>query len=92
MHLSQSLCDFLLICLIVVYHNQVTVQDLLGFLTPKTPPDPTTSVVHFKGIDNAADANGELTDIVSGLPAGFYRVCSMSSASNHQPVIMPVAK
>lgn len=71
--------------------NQVTVQELLGSLKPTTPPDPT-SVVHFKGIDNAADANGELTDIVPGIPLGFYRVFSMASASNHQPVVMPVAK
>lgn len=75
----------------MVDHNQVTVQELLGSLTPQTPPDPT-SFVHFKGIDDAADANGELKDIVPGLPPGFYRVCSMASASNHQPVVMPVAK
>lgn len=76
----------------MICHIQLTVQELIGSLTPNTPPDPTTSVVHFKGIDNAADANGELTDVVPGLPPGFYRVCSMASASNHQPVIMPVAK
>lgn len=75
----------------VTCHIQVTVQELIGSLTPQTPPDPN-SVVHFKGIDNAADGNGELTDIVPGLPPGFYRVCTMASASNHQPVIMPVAK
>lgn len=76
----------------MICHIQVTVQDLQGSLTPKTPPDPTTSVVHFKEIDSAADANGELTEIIPGLASRFYRVCSMASASNHQPVIMPVAK
>jgi len=26
-----------------------------------------------------------------GLPVGVYRVCTMTSASNHQPVLMPVS-
>lgn len=30
--------------------------------------------------------------VTGGLPAGNYRVCTMSSASNHQPVLMPVAQ
>lgn len=28
----------------------------------------------------------------AGLEKGFYRVCTMSSAANHQPVLMPVAQ
>lgn len=52
-----------------------------------------SQVAFFKGIDTAADANGVLkVTVAGGLPAGFYRVCTMSSASNHQPVLMPVAK
>jgi hypothetical protein len=30
--------------------------------------------------------------VTGGLPAGNYRVCSMTSSSNHQPVLMPVAQ
>lgn len=72
--------------------NKVTIQDLKGSLTPNTPPDPTT-FVHFKGIDDDGDGKGGLTNTVTGgLPAGFYRICTMSAASNHQPVMMPVAQ
>jgi len=47
----------------------------------------------FKGINDDGNGNGQLQAVVSnGLPAGFYRVCTMNSASNHQPVIMPVAQ
>lgn len=71
---------------------QVTIQDLGGSLTPSTPPDPTT-FVHFKGIDDAGDNNGGLTNAVTGgLKAGFYRLCTLVAAANHQPVVMPVAQ
>jgi len=36
---------------------------------------------------------GGLTAAVAGgLPAGSYRLCTMTSSSNHQPVLMPVAQ
>jgi transcription initiation factor TFIID subunit 15 len=42
---------------------------------------------------NDAEKDGKLSVAVTGgLPAGFYRVCTMSSASNHQAVLMPVAQ
>lgn len=73
----------------IVGHTHVTVQNIGSFDT-KTPPDPT-QFVFFKGINDAGDGNGGLTATVSGgLPAGIYRVCTMTSASNHQPVLMPV--
>ncbi|KAF5361470.1 hypothetical protein D9758_006240 [Tetrapyrgos nigripes] len=34
----------------------------------------------------------KLTDFCLGLPAGPYRMCSINSSSNHQPVIVPVAQ
>lgn len=47
----------------------------------------------FKGINDAGDGSGGLKATVSaGLEKGFYRVCTMSSAANHQPVLMPVAQ
>lgn len=37
--------------------------------------------------------NGVLTaDVTAGLPAGAYRLCSINSSSNHQPVIVAVAQ
>jgi transcription initiation factor TFIID subunit 15 len=52
-----------------------------------------TTFAFFKGINNAGDGNGLLSATVpGGLAAGNYRVCTMGSSSNHQPVLMPVAQ
>ncbi|KAH8594990.1 hypothetical protein B0O99DRAFT_595033 [Bisporella sp. PMI_857] len=76
----------------IIGHTHVSVQDLGNSLAPTTPPDPKT-FVFFKGINDDGNGNGLLSATVTGgLPAGNYRVCSMTSASNHQPVIMPVAQ
>lgn len=75
----------------VVGHCHVTIQDLGGSLSPQQPPDPKT-FNFFKGINDNGNGQGLLSAAVaSGLPAGFYRVCTMNSASNHQPVLMPVS-
>ncbi|KAF4626527.1 hypothetical protein G7Y89_g11632 [Cudoniella acicularis] len=76
----------------IVGHTHVTVQDLGNSLNPTTPLDPTL-FAFFKGINDAGNGEGLLTATVTGgLPAGNYRVCTLASASNHQPVLMPVAQ
>lgn len=76
----------------VVGHTHVTVQDLGKSLNPTTPLD-ATQFAFFKGINDAGNGAGLLTAVVTGgLPAGNYRVCTMAAASNHQPVLMPVAQ
>lgn len=73
-------------------HTHVTIQSLGNDINTQTPPDPTT-FAFFKGINDPGDGNGGLSaSVASGLPAGVYRVCTMTSASNHQPVLMPVAQ
>lgn len=75
----------------IIGHTHVTVQSL-GSLTTTTPPDPKT-FAFFKGINDAGNGNGLLkATVTGGLPAGNYRVCTMTSSSNHQPVLMPVAQ
>ena len=75
----------------VVGHTHVTVQDLGRSLTPKRPLDPTR-FVFFEGFNDLGDGKDRLSATVTGgLPAGNYRVCTMVSSSNHQPVLMPVA-
>jgi len=77
---------------IVVGHTHVTVQDLGKSLNPTNALD-ATQFAFFKGINDAGNGQGLLTAVVTGgLPAGNYRVCTMASASNHQPVVMPVAQ
>lgn len=77
---------------IVVGHTHVTVQDLGSSLNPTQALD-ATKFAFFKGINDAGNGNGLLSaNVTGGLPAGNYRVCTMASASNHQPVLMPVAQ
>ena len=76
----------------IVGHTHVTVQDMGSSLNPTTALDPT-QFAFFKGINDAGNGQGLLQAVVTGgLPAGNYRVCTMASASNHQPVLMPVAQ
>lgn len=76
----------------VTGHTHVTVQDMGNSLNPTTALD-ATQFAFFKGINDAGNGQGLLNAVVTGgLPAGNYRVCTMASAANHQPVIMPVAQ
>jgi transcription initiation factor TFIID subunit 15 len=76
----------------IIGHTHVTVEDMGSSLTPSAALDPT-AFVFFKGINDAGNGKGLLSATVTGgLPAGNYRVCTMSSSSNHQPVLMPVAQ
>lgn len=72
----------------VIGHTHITVQDLGNSLNPSTPPDPT-QFAFFKGINDAGNGKGLLSaDVAGGLPAGNFRVCTLTSAQNHQPVIV----
>jgi transcription initiation factor TFIID subunit 15 len=73
-------------------HVHVTVQNMGDSMTPTQPLD-ASKFVFFKGINDVGDGNGRLsTTIPDGLEKGYYRVCTMNSAQNHQPVLMPVAQ
>ncbi|KAF2402482.1 hypothetical protein EJ06DRAFT_341712 [Trichodelitschia bisporula] len=73
-------------------HVHVTLQDLGGSFTPSAPLD-AQKVVFFQGVNDAGDGSGGLVaPLPKGLPRGFYRVCTMVAAGNHQPVVMPVAQ
>lgn len=74
----------------IIGHSHVVVEQLQS-LTQTTPLDPT-KFVFFKGLNAAAD-NGILDATVSGgLPAGFYKLSSINTAANHQPVLVPIAQ
>ncbi|KAG6039452.1 hypothetical protein E4U41_002537 [Claviceps citrina] len=76
----------------IIGHTHITVQDTGKDLNPRRPLDPT-KFVFFKGINDAGNNQGLLSaNVTGGLPAGNYRLCSMSAAANHQPVMMPVAQ
>jgi len=71
-------------------HSHVVIEQLSS-LSQTTPNDPK-KFAFFKGLDNKAQ-NGILTAVVTdGLPAGAYKMSSINSAANHQPVLGPVAQ
>jgi len=74
----------------IIGHSHVVVESLSA-LDQTTPTNPKV-FAFFKGL-NAAAVNGLLTaDVTAGLPAGFYKVSSINTAANHQPVLVPIAQ
>ncbi|TQS33895.1 hypothetical protein Golomagni_05747 [Golovinomyces magnicellulatus] len=72
-------------------HTHLTVQTMSS-MNPDEPLD-TAQFAFFKGINDKGSGDGTLkATVTGGLPAGFYRCCTLSSASNHQPVLLPVAQ
>ncbi|KAK0663944.1 hypothetical protein QBC41DRAFT_381034 [Cercophora samala] len=75
----------------IIGHCHITIQNI-GSLRSVDPPDPTV-FAYFKGVDDEGDGAGGLqAEVTGGLPEGVYRVCTIISARNHQPVVMPVAQ
>lgn len=74
----------------VIGHNHVVVEEIKSMdSTEATNP---RVFAFFKGL-NAVAANGQLSaDVTAGLPEGVYRLSSITSAANHQSVIVPVAQ
>lgn len=72
-------------------HSHVVIEALES-LGQTTPTDPSV-FAFFKGLNGKADGQGILTaDVDKGLPAGFYKLSSINAASNHQPVLVPIAQ
>jgi transcription initiation factor TFIID subunit 15 len=77
---------------LILGHTHVSVQDLGGSFNPTVPLDPTV-FSFFLGINTAPNADNEVfANVTGGLPAGFYRVCTMVANANHSPLQMPVAQ
>lgn len=75
----------------IIGHLHFSVQ-AISDVNVKTPLDPKT-FAFFKGVDDNGNGAGTLKALVKdGLKPGNYRVCTITSAANHQPVVMPVAK
>ena len=74
----------------IIGHSHVVIESLSS-LNQTTPTNPK-NFTFFQGL-NAAAVNGVLTaDVTKGLPAGFYKLSSINTAANHQPVLVPVAQ
>jgi len=74
----------------IIGHSHVVIEAIPS-LNDTTPTNPEV-FAFFKGL-NAAAVNGQLTaNVSSGLDAGTYRLASINTAANHQPVLVPVAQ
>ena len=71
-------------------HSHITI-DRIESLRSTKPTDPTT-FAYFKGLNKPAVDGVLSVDIPEGLPAGVYRLASINSAANHQPVLVAVAQ
>jgi hypothetical protein len=75
----------------IVGHSHVTIQKMDKFDQPD-PLDPSV-FAFFKGFNNVANGGILTADVPApGLPDGFYRMCSINTAANHQPVLVAVAQ
>jgi len=72
-------------------HISVVIEALTS-MAQIEPTDPSF-FAFFKGVTQASpDANGLFeVDVPGGLPLGVYRLSSLVSAANHQPVLTPVS-
>ncbi|KAF8973816.1 hypothetical protein BDZ97DRAFT_1900588 [Flammula alnicola] len=71
-------------------HSHVVIEKI-DSLDSTTVLDPNI-FAFFKGLNGVAQ-NGVLNaDVDSGLPAGFYKLSSINTAANHQPVLVPIAQ
>ncbi|EJF58808.1 hypothetical protein DICSQDRAFT_172632 [Dichomitus squalens LYAD-421 SS1] len=71
-------------------HSHVVVEALTA-LDQTTVTDPT-KFAFFKGLNSAAQGGVLTADVAGGLPAGTYRLSSINTAANHQPVLVAVAQ
>jgi len=75
---------------IIIGHSHVVVETLQA-LDQTTPNDPT-KFAFFKGLNDAAQGGILTASVTAGLPAGAYRLCSINTAANHQPAVVPIAQ
>jgi hypothetical protein len=71
-------------------HSHVVIEQL-DSLTQTTPTDPT-KFAFFKGLNDPANNGILTTEVANGLPEGTYKISTINSAANHQPVLVPVAQ
>jgi hypothetical protein len=71
-------------------HSHVVIQKLQN-MKQTNPLDPTV-FAFFKGLNGAAQGGVLTADVTDGLPRGVYKLSSINTASNHQPVLVPVAQ
>lgn len=74
---------------ILIGHQHITVnaEPSADSTEPLDPQD----FVFFKGLNDPAINDVLNATATGGLPAGFYRACTLGSSANHTPIVPPVA-
>ena len=76
---------------IIIGHTHVVIEPLTSL--DQTEPANPIGFAFFKGVNTAPNNDGVVTAAVTkGLPAGTYRLFSINTSSNHQPVLASVAQ
>lgn len=75
---------------IIKGHTHIVINKISSF--QDTTPAGATDFAFFKGVDPPANNGISSVVVTHGLEAGSYRMCSINTAANHQPVLMPVAQ
>lgn len=74
----------------IIGHSHVVIEQING-LSDTTVLDPS-KFAFFKGLNEKAQDGVLSVDVTDGLPAGTYRMATINSAANHQPVLVAVAQ
>ncbi|KAI0295104.1 hypothetical protein B0F90DRAFT_1820683 [Multifurca ochricompacta] len=75
----------------IIGHTHFVIQAVDSY-TSTLPLDPN-AFAFFKGVNTPAASDGTVSVTVdAGLPAGVYRLASINTAANHQPVLVAVAQ
>jgi len=74
----------------IIGHSHFVIEAIAS-LDDTTPTDPR-KFAFFKGVTQPAEDGVLKVNVDHGLPAGTYRLASINSASNHQPVLVPVVR
>ena len=71
-------------------HSHFVIQEITS-INQTVPIDPR-KFAFFTAVNKAA-VNGVVSEVVTGgLPVGTYKLSSINTATNHQPVVVPVAQ
>jgi hypothetical protein len=71
-------------------HSHVVIE-AISSLGQTNPTDPTR-FAFFKGLNSPAQGGVLTADVTAGLPAGTYRLASINTAANHQPILVAIAQ
>ncbi len=75
----------------IIGHTHFVIE-ALSSITSTDPTDPS-KFTFFKGVDNGADSEGNVSvTVTNGLPAGVYKLSSINTSANHVPVLVAVAQ